>query len=198
MIRALAWAMGLLAAAHSAAAMQDPPSKPKGFGKTWVLKVEAKTRGFPQATFLKNLHPHEESLRVTGRNPAEAGKTSWEQWTFQAAEGWKLDLGVFPTLFGKSYQIRRYEIAIEGEVKPDDKKTLWLTHLGSGTKLRLTNRPKRKGEDGEPPDIRSSIEADLKEGPKRFRVTGDVVDSDGLTVLMAMADVIQPRRAEDE
>jgi len=180
------------------AAAQDEPPKPKGFGKSWVLKVEAKSKGVQQAALQKAMKPHEESLRITGRNPAEAGKTTWELWNFQVAEGWKLDLAVFPALFGKSVQIRRFEINISGEVKADEKKVLWLTHESSGTKLRLANHPKRKADDPEPPDLLQEIEKKLAGGAKRFKVIGDVISNDGYTVQLTIAEALLPRPSEDD
>jgi len=199
MIRAMISAAALMAAVLFPAAAQDePPPKPKGFGKAWVLKVEAKTKGLNQAALQKAMKAHEESLRITGRNPAEAGKTSWELWNFQAAEGWKLDLAVFPALFGKNIQIRRYEISITGEVTADDKKALWLTHERSGTKIRLANHPKRKADDPEPPDLLKEVEKKVTDGAKRFRVIGDVISNDGYSVQLTIAEAIEPRPAEDE
>ncbi|HTF56675.1 MAG TPA: hypothetical protein VK661_05505 [Planctomycetota bacterium] len=178
-------------------AQDGAKSGAKDFGKTFIVKVQAKTRwstSFRQADFDRDLKKHADELRVTGREAIEEDKAGWDQWTFEAAESWKLELDVIQLIFGRHIIIRRYDIVIEGSVKADAQRTYWLTHEPTGKRYRLCNRPKLPKETEVPPDIRSKIDAAVKAGQKTFRVTGEIILNPTPAVLLDTAEPVEEEK----
>ena len=162
----------------------------KGFGTPYTIKVQAKTRwsnSFKKEDFDAALKKYAEVLRERGRAAVPEDQSGWDEWTFEAAETWKCDIGVFAKIFGGHIVLRRYDIEIEGTVKIDAQKTYILTHAASKSSLKLFNRPKKPKDKVDPPDVRSQIEADVKLGNERFRITGEIVLSPANTVLLDTA-----------
>jgi len=166
----------------------------KDFGKTFIVKVQAKTRwstSFRQADFDKELKKHADELRFLKREAIEEDKAGWDTWTLEAAQSWKLELDVIQLIFGRHIIIRRYDIDIEGSVKADAQRTYWLTHEATGKRYRLSNRPKIPKETEIPPDIRSKIDAAVKAGKKTFRVTGEIILNPTPAILLASAEAVE-------
>src|SRR5689334_21562104 len=106
-------ALGILVAL----AQDGAGSGAKDFGRTFTVKVQAKTRwstSFRQADFDRELKKHADELRVVRREAMEEDKAGWDTWTFEAAESWKLELDVIQLIFGRHIILRRYDIDIEG------------------------------------------------------------------------------------
>lgn len=177
-------------------ALQDPP-KPKDFGKFYTVKVQAKTRWVPtfKADFDKAMKKHDDCLRERARAAVPEDKGGWDEWTFDAAETWKYDITVFEKIFGK-HVIRRYDIALEGTVKIDAQKTYHVTHAASGTTMKLFNRPKQPKDKADPPDIRSKLEAAVKEGHQKFRISGEIVRNPTNCILMDSAEPVKKDEEE--
>lgn len=94
-----------------------------------------------------------------------------------------------------SFTLDRVELKIAGDVAKDDK-GLWLT-APSGTKLLLANRPKKKDEKENPPDVVAAIEKALAEGKTTFSVSGAVVEGkDASTVHLDSAEPVEKKKEE--
>ena len=166
----------------------------KDFGKPYVVKVQAKTRwstSFKKADFDKELKKHDDCLREKGRQEVPEDLAGWDEWTFEAAESWKFDIQLFERIFGKHIVLRKYSIDIEGTVTMDAQKSYWVLHPASGTKMRLANRPKLAKDKVDPPNVRAQIEAALKAGKKRFRVSGEIIRDPTNVILLAAAEPLE-------
>jgi len=184
MVSVIRWSL-LAAGLVAGAAPQE-----KEFGKSYIVKVQAKTRwstSFKKADFDKELKKHDDCLREKGRAEVPEDLAGWDTWTFEAAETWKYDIELFERIFGKHIVLRRYDIILEGIVKPDARKNYWITHPGSGTKMRLANRPKMPKDKFDPPEIKSKIVAAVKEGKERFRVSGEIIRDPTNVILLESA-----------
>jgi hypothetical protein len=173
----------------------------KDFGKSYIVRVQAKTRfstSFKKADFDKELKKHDDCLREKGRTAVPDDLAGWDEWTFEAAEKWKYDMGLFERIFGKHIIIRRYEITIEGFVKADAQKTYHITHPASGTKMKLFNRPKLPKDKVDPPDIRSKIHAAVKEGHEKFRVSGEIILNPTNTILLSDAEPVKKEEEKEK
>jgi len=176
-----------------AASQEDPKPADDPFGKTYVIRVQAKTRystSFRQADFDKQLKKQKDNLRLKGRAEIEDDKAGWDVWTFESAQYWMFELDTLQLIFGRHIIIRRYDIEIEGIVKSDGRRNFQLLHGGSGKSLKLANRPRFPKDTEDPPDIRSKIEAAVKKGHKAFRVTGEIVVDGTPVVLLATAEPV--------
>jgi len=170
---------------------EDPKPSDDPFGKTYTIKVQAKTRwstSFRQADFDKQLKKQKDNIRLKGRAEIEEDKAGWDVWTFGACQYWMFELDTIQLLFGRHIIIRRYDIDIEGAVKSDGRRNFQLLHAGSGKSLKLANRPKFPKDKEDPPDIRSIIDAGVKKGHKVFRVTGEIIVDGTPVVLLASAE----------
>jgi hypothetical protein len=101
--------------------LQEPA---KDFGTPYTIKVQAKTRwsnSFKKEDFDREFKRFADKLRERARAAVTEDQSGWDEWTFDAAETWKCDLGVFERIFGKHIVIRRYDIEIVGTVKIDVK-----------------------------------------------------------------------------
>jgi hypothetical protein len=56
--------------------------------------------------------------------------------------------------------------------------------------MKLYNRPKLPKDKTDPPDIRSKIDADVKAGHEKFRVSGEVVKSPANSILLDGAEAL--------
>jgi hypothetical protein len=170
--------------------LQEPA---KDFGTPYTIKVQAKTRwsnSFKKEDFDREFKRFADKLRERARAAVTEDQSGWDEWTFDAAETWKCDLGVFERIFGKHIVIRRYDIEIVGTVKIDAQKTFLITHEASKTVMKLYNRPKLPKDKTDPPDIRSKIDADVKAGHEKFRVSGEVVKSPANSILLDGAEAL--------
>lgn len=173
----------------------------KDFGKFYIVRVQAKTRystSFKKADFDKELKKNDDCLREKGRAPVPEDLAGWDEWTFEAAETWKYEIGLFERIFGRHIIIRRYEITIEGFVKADAQKTFVITHRASGTQMKLFNRPKHPKDKVDPPDIRSKIQAAMKEGHEKFRVSGEIIRNPTNTILLDDAEPVKKEEEKDK
>jgi hypothetical protein len=169
----------------------------KDFGKFYTVKVQAKTRWAPafKAEFDKEMKKHDDCLRERSRKEVPDDKGGWDEWTFDAAETWKYDIKLFDKIFGK-HVIRRYDIIIEGTVKIDAQRTYHVTHAASGTTMKLANRPKLPKDKADPPDIRSKLEAAVKEGHQKFKISGEIIRVPTNCILMDSAEPVKKDEEE--
>jgi len=173
------------------------PLQEKDFGKTYTVRVQAKTRfstSFKKADFDKELKKSDDCLREKGRKEVPEDLAGWDEWTFDAAETWKFDIQVFERIFGKHITLRRYEIDIEGTVKADAQSMFWITHAKSGTKMKLANRPKLPKDKEDPPNVTAQIKAAVKEGKTMFKVSGEIVRNPTNVILLESAAVVEEEK----
>jgi hypothetical protein len=183
------WAVAV--AALLAAGQQE-----KNFGKSYIVRVQAKTRfstSFKKADFDKELKKNDDSLREKGREPVPNDAAGWDEWTFEASEIWKYDIELFQTIFGKHITLRRYDIEIEGIISQDARRNFWIEHRRSGTKMRLANRPKLPKDKVDPPEVKSKIAAAFKEGKVKFKVSGEIVRDPTNVILLESAAPIEEK-----
>ena len=166
----------------------------KDFGKPYLVKVQAKTRfstSFKKADYDKELKKNDDCLREKERKEVPGDVEGWDEWTYEAAETWKYDIHLFERIFGKHIILRRYDIVIEGTVKVDAQKMYWVRHAASGTEMKLANRPKLPKDKVDPPNVRAKIEAAVKAGKKRFRVSGEIIRNPTNVILLADAEPLE-------
>jgi hypothetical protein len=59
--------------------------------------------------------------------------------------------------------------------------------------MRLANRPKMPKDKVDPPDIKSKLAADFKEGKKKFDVSGEIVRDPTNVILLASAAPVEEK-----
>ena len=169
----------------------------KDFGTPYIVRVQAKTRfstSFKKADFDEELKKNDDCLREKGREAVPEDLVGWDEWSFEAAETWKYEYGLFERIFGKHIQLRRFSIDIEGHVKADAQGRYWVTHRVSGTKMRLSNRPKFPKDKENPPDIRSEIDKAVKAGQSKFRISGEIVRDPTNVVWLESAEPLEEKK----
>jgi len=138
------------------------------------------------------LGPHVKLLRI---EPIEGDNAGWERWRFQVQGDKKLDVSIFPRVFG-DIKVKRYDFDLKGTVAQDEKtKAIMLTTMGGGLKVKLMNRPKQAGSNEEPQDHLGKVITLVQEGKKNFSISGEVFNHGGtLAVLLEQVAVIEEKK----
>src|SRR5882762_5820572 len=136
-------------------------TKHSGWRETYLQFQERVKKTMPEA-------------KLIGREVSPDEQAGWEIWLFEMPAESKLDLAVFPRLFGEA-RMGKIELEITGTAERDPKtKFIWVTSLGDKVKVKLTNRPKKDANDVVEDKV-GQVAATLAEGKTQFIVRGDVL-----------------------
>lgn len=186
--------VSVLAAFPAVQAAQDPERPPPYYAIVTAKSGFARGKdGYDELVKrVKRLGPYVKLSRVEEIAGDTAG---WERWRFEVHGDRKLDVSVFPRVFG-DIKVKRYDLDLKGTAAEDEKsKAIFLTSFGGGLKVKLMNRPKEVGSMEEAKDMVAKVVNFMNEGKKDFSVQGEVFSHGGtLAVLLEQVVAIDPPR----
>jgi len=169
MIRMMAWA-AILAAALPQSDEEKPRHPP------YTVFVTAKTKRGWRETYLQFQERVKKTMpeaKLIGREVSPDDQAGWEVWLFEMTAESKLDLAVFPRLFGEG-RMGKIELEITGLAERDPKtKIIWVTARGDKVKVKLMNRPKKDPNEIVEDKV-GQVAATMAEGKAYFIVRGEI------------------------
>lgn len=144
---------------------------------------------------VRKVMPHAE---LYSREQVPNDNAGWERWRFHVSADSKLDITLFPRIFG-DMKVGRYELEITGTVTQDPQtKAIFLTSYGGKVKVKLMNRPKKVGEEAED-KVAKVLEA-MNSGDKPyFTLRGEVFSHGGtFAILVETFQAAKPPVDEEE
>jgi len=183
-------------AAAVAALPPGPPQEQKPQHPPYVVTVTAKTK-FARwketyAEFKDRVKKAMPLAQLIGREAVPNDNAGWERWRFEVSADSKLDIGLFPRVFG-DMKVGKMELAIQGEAVVDMKtKIIMLTSFGEKVKVKLMNRPKKDVNDVPENQVAKILE-EITGGKKHFSVSGEVFSHGGqLAIFLDTFNAVSP------
>jgi len=170
---------------------------------TYRVIVTAKTRfaGWKDsfAEFKERVKKIMPFATLVGREEAPNDTAGWERWTFELAGESKLDVTLFPRVFG-DMKVSKYELAVSGTATQDPKtRIVFLASFGGRVKVKIMNRPKREGSTEEPEDRVAQLAEKMTAGQGHFRVQGEIYSHGGtLAILLDRFETVIPPKLPEE
>jgi hypothetical protein len=165
-------------------AHEDPKKAP---AEPYSVIVTAKSRfakgkdGYNE--LLSKIEKVKPNIRLVSQSPVPGDNAGWEIWKFSIAGEMKLDVSIFPRLFG-DIKTSRYELEITGSATRDPKtKIIFVTANGGNVKVKLMNQP-RKSVTDEVADSVAKVSEEMDKGTTKFWVRGEIFNHGGTMAIL--------------